>query len=156
MIVLEYLPPVADEVDAEFALVEVTLNAEPAMDTAVPLTKLIAATFVTDFLARLLPVATPVAGVRRVVLLVYLDVGGNLLRASSAAVDDVPLVAPAAGDAGLDADALDPQLKRPIGQDPAVDPAEGAAQVLGVALEPFGVLGLKPADLDARAVLARV
>ena len=156
LIMLEYLPPVAEEVDAEFALVEVALDAEPAVDTAVSLAKCGAAAFVADLLAWLLPVAALVAGVRRVVFLVDLDVGGDLLRAGPAAVDDVPLVAPAAGDAGLDADALDPQLKWPIRQDPAVDPAEDAAQVLGVALEPFGVPGLEPADLDARAVLAGV
>jgi hypothetical protein len=79
LIMLEYLPPVADEVDAEFTFVEVALDPEPAMDMAVPPAKLGAATFVTDLLARLLPVAATAAGVRRVVLLVYWDVGGNLL-----------------------------------------------------------------------------
>src|SRR5260370_30599079 len=91
---LEYLPPIAKEVDAEFALVEVALNAKPAMDMAVPLAKRGAAALVTDLLAWLLPVAPLIAGVRRVVLFVDFDIGGGFFPAISPPPDDRTLFSP--------------------------------------------------------------
>ena len=79
LVVPENPSPVSDEVDAEFALVKISLNAQPTVDSSNPRFKRGGAALRTPSKLRLLPIATGQARLRVRETLIDLQDCGNLL-----------------------------------------------------------------------------
>ena len=92
------------------------------MQAAFSLAQLYASALVASVLAKVLPVAAHIAGVRGLELLIDLYVGGDLLGGGPASVVHVTVFTPTAGPARCDLGTLNPQLEGPVVQHPAVDP----------------------------------
>ena len=78
LVELKDLATIAEEVDAEVTLVEVTLDAEPTVESSFALSELVAAALVANIFPGVLPVSAEFARVGGGEFLINRDVGGNL------------------------------------------------------------------------------